>query len=322
MEPVRQPFRFEDPRKDRIYRRLRDFVGPGPADFFKDACQLMSDPVSLGTTSHLVSHLLGEIEGALRDVLETLGEREQRLKKSKKDDNHKEEILAILRGLQISETDPVALAWLRLPGKGNSHGLGARAHRNALTPARPVDEDFRQFWNDMQGIFDVVLEKFETRYLGVYQLLDQLIAKPAPAQADVDKLKKNVPNNIVAHGYFFDRLTSPAWLDLLQANGLFSHPTVLEVDNEKGTIAYSAWPQSRYLVRMAPLAPEKVLNIMLAVPATENIRVHEDFAGAAASLPADLAAKWSEREAARINSKQESLFGLLPEKLGILTRAC
>lgn len=279
----------------------------------------MADPASLGTTSHLVSHLLREIEGALRDVLETLGEREQRLQKSKKDENnHKEEILAILRGLQIPETDPVAVAWLRLPGKGNSYGLGARAHRNALTSARPVDDDFRQFWNDMQGIFDVVLEKFETSYLGVYRFLDQLLAKPAPAQGDIDKLKNNVPNNIVAHGYFFDRLTSPSWLDLLHANGLFSHPPAPEVDNEKGTIGYSAWPQSRYLVRMAPQAPEKVLNIMLAVPATDNIRVYEDFAGAAAAMPAELAAKWSEREAARINNEQDGLFGLLPEKLGIL----
>src|SRR4029077_18223345 len=147
-------------------------------------------------------------------------------------------------------------------GKGNSFGLDVRAHRKALMSARPVDEDFRQFWNDMQGIFDVVLEKFETSYLGVYQFLDQLLANPIPAQGDVEKLKNNVPNNIVAHGYFFDRLTSISWLDLLQANGLFSHPPALEVDNETGTIVYSPWPQSRYLARMASQAPEKVLDIM------------------------------------------------------------
>lgn len=318
MEPARHPFQFEDPRQVRIYRRLRDFVGPGPADFFKDACQLMSDPASLGTTSHLVSHLLREIEGALRDVLETLGEREQRLQKSKTDENdHKEEIFAILRGLQIPETDPVAVAWLRLPGKGNSYGLGARAHRNALTFARPVDDDFRQFWNDMQGIFDVVLEKFETRYLGVYQLLDQLLAKPVPGQADVDKLKKNVPNNLVTHGYFFERLASPSWLDLLQTNGLFNHPPAPDVDNVKGTIGYSAWPQSRYLARMTPLAPEKVLAIMLTIPETDNFRIYDDLAVAAASMPAELAAKWSEREVARIN-KQNGPMGLLPRKLGAL----
>lgn len=318
MEPSQEPFRFEDPRQERIYRRLRGLVGHGPADFFKDACQLMANPASLGSTSHLVSHLLREIEGALRDVLETVGEREQRLQKSKKDENnHKEEILAILRGLQIAGADPVAVAWQRISGKGNSYGLGARAHRNALTPARPVDDDFHQFWDDMQGIFHIVLEKFETRYLGVNQLLDQLIAKPAPTQADVDKLKKNVPNNIVAHGYFFDRLTSPLWLDLLQTNGLFSHPPAPEVDSEKGTIGYSVWPQSRYLARVAPQTPERVLRIMLAVPPTDNFRVYEDFADAASVMPSELAAKWSEQEAERVG-KLESLSGLLPGKLSKL----
>lgn len=278
----------------------------------------MADPVSLGTTSHLVSHLLREIESALRDVLETVSDREKRLQKSKQDgDNHNDEISAILRGLQIPETDPVAQAWLRLPGAGNSYGLFARAHRNALASPRPVDDAFRQFWNEIQGIFDVTLEKFETRYLGVNQLLDQLLAKPVPAQGDVDKLKNNVPNNLVAHGYFFDRLTSSSWLDLLQTNGLFSHPPAPEVDNEQGTIGYSAWPQSRYLARMAPQAPEKVLGIMLAVHPTDNIRVYEDFASAAAAMPAELAAKWSEREAVRVN-KPEGLFGLLPEKLSAL----
>ena len=259
-----------------------------------------------------------EIESALRGVLETLGEREQRLQKSKKDDNnHKEEILAILRSLQIPETDPVALTWLRLPGKGNNYGLSARAHRNALMSTRPVDNDFRQFWNGMQGIFYVVLEKFETRYLAVYQILDQLIARPAPTQADVDKLKNNVPNNLVAHGYFFERLTSSGWLDRLQVNGFFSHPPASEMDNDKGTIGYSSWPQSRYLVRMAPLAPEKVLNIMLAVPPTDNVHVHEDFASAATVMPPELAAKWSDRETLRVN-KPEGLLGLLPEKLSAL----
>lgn len=56
---------------------------------------------------------------------------------------------------------------------------------------------------------------------------------------------------------------------------------------------------------------------MLTVPPTDNIRVYEDFASAAAAMPAEFAAKWSEREAVRVN-KPEGLFGLLPEKLSAL----
>ena len=89
MEPSRQPFRFQDPRQERIYGRLRGLVGQGPADFFKDACQLMADPASLGTTSHLVSHCLREVESALCAVLETVSEREARLKVKNSDNGHK-----------------------------------------------------------------------------------------------------------------------------------------------------------------------------------------------------------------------------------------
>jgi hypothetical protein len=307
------PFQFDDPRQERIYRRLKVLVGQGPADFFEDACRLMHDPASLRTSSHLVSHSLREIESALRDVLESIGEREQRLQKSKNgEQNHKDEISAILRALHIPETDPVAAAWLGLPG----YGLHARSHRNALTSARPADEDFRQFWNDMQAIFDVVLDKFETCYLAVYSLLDQLLAKSIPTQGDIDTLKNKVSSNLIAHSYFFDHLTSLGWLDLLQRNGLFQHPPPPEVDAEKGT-AYPPWPQSRYIARMAPQAPERTLDIILTVPLTENFRIYHDFADAAAAMPPALAARWAEREAVRINTS-EGLFGLLPEKLGAL----
>lgn len=157
----------------------------------------------------------------------------------------------------------------------------------------------------------------ETRYLGVYEFLDHLLGKSVPVQGDIDKLKNNAPSNLVAHDYFFERLISPSWLDPLQVNGFFSHPPPPETDTEKGIIGYSAWPQSRYLARMAPLAPEKVLRIMLAVPPTDNARVHQDFASAAAAMPAELAAKWAEPEAERI-SKQGGLFRLLPERLSTL----
>ncbi|MEQ1679209.1 MAG: hypothetical protein ABL950_01185 [Nitrospira sp.] len=276
----------------------------------------MADPASLGTTSHLVSHCLREVESALCAVLETVSEREARLKVKNSDNGHKNKIRGILHDLQIPEPNPVAVAWLRLAGTDNHYGLAIRAHRYALS-SRPIDGDFCQFWNELQGILDVVLDKFETSYLAVYRFLDQLLAIPEPIQGDIDKLKNNVSNNLVAHGYFFERLTSSGWLDLLQVNGFFSHPPAPEVDNEKGTIGYSSWPQSRYLVRMAPLAPEKVVNIMLAVPPTDNVRVYEDFASAATVMPPELAAKWSDQETLRVN-KPEGLFGLLPEKLSAL----
>jgi len=142
-------FRFEDPRQERIYRKLVHLVGPGPAAFYRDACRLMATTPLFETTTHLVSHLLRDIESALRDVLELAAEHTGRLTKKGGlgERKHKAEIFAILVALEIPETDPVAQAWLKIPGKGNSYGLHARAHRNALARPRAADDDFRKFWD-------------------------------------------------------------------------------------------------------------------------------------------------------------------------------
>lgn len=59
--PHTQPaFRFQDPRQERIFRGLR-LVGPGPASFYRDACQLMAAEPLLESSAHLVAHLLREI---------------------------------------------------------------------------------------------------------------------------------------------------------------------------------------------------------------------------------------------------------------------
>src|SRR6266852_3539753 len=99
------PFHFEDPCQERIYRRLM-LVGPGPATFYQDACRLMSEERPLASKTHLVAHLLREIESSLRDVLETVTDQTMRLKKGAKgEEKHRDEIRAILKELEVPETD-------------------------------------------------------------------------------------------------------------------------------------------------------------------------------------------------------------------------
>jgi hypothetical protein len=205
-----QPFRFSNPRQSRIHRRLL-LVGPGAASFYLDACRLMAIEPPFEATTHLVAHLLRETESSLRDVLESFMERSERLDKKGKPakPTHEDEIRAILKGLEILETDAMAEAWLRLPGK-SGYGLHARAHRDDLARPRPVNREYRQFWDEMEAILDTVLEKFESRYLESHRTLDALLAVTNPTRADAQRLRLNVPNNLVAFGYFFHRLNNPA----------------------------------------------------------------------------------------------------------------
>ena len=311
----RGSFRLENPRQEQIYRRLL-LIGKGLASFYRDACQLMSADSSLESTTHLLSHLLRDIESGLRQVLEIGDDVSSSNKKANSDEGHKNTICAVLKALEIPETDPLAQAWLRLPGKNNEYGLAARAHRDNLAGPRPLNDEFRRFWNEIEAVFDGVLAQFETHCLSWHRQIDRLVAKPSPTRADAIFLRTRIPNNLVAFGHFFNPLSNPAWIELLAAEGLFDHPPEPDYDDEKGTIGYWSWPKSRYLARMAGAAPNEVLKVILDVPDTKNVRVQGDFVEAATAMPCDLAAAIVPKAKAWIENGIPGL--LLPKKLGDL----
>jgi hypothetical protein len=136
------------------------------------------------------------------------------------------------------------------------------------------------------------------------------VPSPEVVKRALDEIRKRPAN----YEYFFDRLESPDWIEPLLREGLFQHPPPPEQDG--GYIRFPFWPESRYLARMAPLAPEAVLNIILNVE-TDNVRVHEDFANAACAMPPTLAARWARKEAQWVRDQQH-LYLLLPGQLGDL----
>jgi hypothetical protein len=248
------------------------------------------------SASHLVSHCLREIESAMRDVLEPVVEDQSNSEEGKRESQsgrstHELEIRAILRGLGIPEMDPVAEAWLRLPGQDSTYNLAGRAHRNSLDRPRPLDPEFRRLWDDIQTVLDTVLDRFEARYSDSHRLLDELLAKSTPSRKDLQRLKEHAPNNSVSYRYFFGRLESSGWLQPLRDEGFFRSPPEPEQDYEQGGFRFVSWPQSSYLEKMADVEPTTVKDIIQELPPTENIRVHEELAEVALKLPAHMAAE-------------------------------
>jgi hypothetical protein len=282
------PFRFSDHRQERICRRLL-LIGPGPAAFYKDACTLMQGRPPLEATTHLVAHLLREIESAMRDVLEIVRAPQAT------PNNHQQEILAILLGLGFKETDPVARAWLELATRDSPYNLAARAHRDSLAAPRPLDGSFKESWDRFQAILDAMLDAFESHYLGAHSFIDRLLQTTAPSPADAWAVQDKVPHNRVSLGYFFEKAPA-AWLVPLRDEGFFTSPPPPEYDREQGTIAFPMWPESRYLARIASILPAEVCEVILKIPDTQNVRVHEDVADAACAMPPGLASKLAEGE--------------------------
>ena len=318
-EPMetRNPFRLTDPRQARIYRRLK-IVGSGPTDFFHDACRLMATQSPFKSTTHLVSHLIREIESSVRAVLQPLRSEGDDIRQNK-EDNHKAQIRAILKALEIPETDPIADLWLSFAGRSNQGGLHARAHRDDLAPARPADERFTKFWDDVQAVLDSILDRFEARYLESHRILDEFVGKELPTRDDAKWIKSHIPNTQTAMWDFFHRIRSPAWIAPLEEEGFFRYPYPPAPD-EHGNLTHTHWPHSRFLSRMAATDDEAVIQAILSIFLsfeTANISIHEDSIEAALSMPGTMASQVAEKECTWINS-QPFLFGLYHDKISKL----
>lgn len=320
-----------DEQQHRIYDRLKK-AGDGPAAFFLDACRMVRLEPSLETTTHLVGHCLREIESALRDLLVPLSRdphkdttneqlveirqilaaagipdddprslRWQEIAVEEGGENHKNEIRTILAAVGIAESDEVAVNWLKLAGAKKVLRLHDRAHRSGLS-ARPIDEEFREFWAQVQVVLAAVLERFEARYLVYIEILKRLLEKNEPTVEDVATLKNEIPRALVTYRYFFERLESPRWFATLRRKGFFTSPSA------------GYWPQSVYLHKIAKALPDEVLDVMLSA-VTDGVWTHMEFAEAAAELPSALMARWAHHEARWVEA-QRQIGWTLPQKYG------
>ena len=87
--------------------------------------------------------------------------------------------------------------------------------------------------------------------------------------------------------YFFERLENPEWIEPLAARDFFKHPPA-PVTTDAGT-RFPPWPASRYLVRMATIAPDVVARIFAGIE-TSNSHVIGDLIDAAKLMPTAVAA--------------------------------
>ena len=262
---MRKVFEFSDPRQRRVYERLL-LLGGGPAAFFRDACRLMSSEDPLESTTHVVSHLLREIESALRTVL--LPDFEKGGKESQK-----RQVNEIAKAYGLPEDDPLLAFWIILGDRSGEWALHKQAHRDALTEPRELDEGFREFWSQTVGFLDSVLDIFQRSFLNNFHRLDKLLAIENPTDDDADVVQNKVANNLVTYKYFFSKLTSPKWLSPLRLCNIFK--------NGMG-------PQYEYLARMALMEPKLVHEISRELPDLTNPWIHADIVRLARNLPADL----------------------------------
>lgn len=260
-----------DPRQIETHRLLQ-LIGGEPAAYFLDACRLMAGDPNLAATTHLVGHLMRELDSALSGVLRPMVPPDLWPERGS-EDAHRRKIDAICDALRIDADDGFRKAW-----REYATGLHRRAHRRGLAAPRPVDSEFRELWELGQTVILRLAQRIESNFTQTLSLIDELASGPP----DLSTLRHQVPHSTVALDRFFER-SGLAWLEPLRGAGYFGDPPPL-VYNEDGSVGYARWPQGRFLVRVAAEAPGTVIGLGVDLE-TDNPEAQESFVEAACAVP-------------------------------------
>lgn len=285
------------PDQLRLADQLSRLRLPDSATLYRDACRLMDAPESLASTSHLVAHLLREVESSLRQVIKPIVEIGAQPDGVKA---HAWEIDAI--STAIDPDGELAGSWKRFVGLTSEISLAGRAHRNDLGPVRPVDDTFRAFWEEAEFFLSRIVDAVERSFHLVLDRLREIASTDAPTVDDAVALTRSLLQSDAALAIFFEELAEPAWIPPLIEAGLFSMPPDRVYDADERSTWYPAWSASRFLRRASAedgWSEEVLATAIVAVPPTNNQRVVGDLVTAAKQLPAALIAEWARTWLAR-----------------------
>jgi hypothetical protein len=289
-----KPFRFQTSQQKRLFTNLR-LLGPGPATFYREARSLMLSHQEFASVTHLVAHLLREIESAVRQVLlpYNFAQPEECKTCGNRPEVHAKQIEAIVQSLELN--DSVQEKWKEIATRSKTYnGLAAFAHREDLSHPRKLDASFEELVSAFEDVFNLVLAAFEQQSMHVFALLDSLLKqdRPSKTKKHLSILRNKVPHNDATHRYFFERLQSPGWLDPLYQEGFFLPPPTRVWDEDLDRPVFSAWAPVPYLLRMASVesAQHTVLAILHDAVEAENPFIRSAILQIAKALPATLAA--------------------------------
>ena len=247
---------FKDSKSQRVYRRLH-LLGPGPAAFFADAYRLMEEDIHLVTQSHMVGHLLRELEGSVRKSFATATYASFDESTCEANDSAAKQISQIVKQLGFEADHMVERGWIGLAR--TLHGV---AHRRGLRPPRPVDEALHERWMMALDVLDQVLDRFEGQYGAVFKRLDGLLTIKQPTGAQLSEFVNTIPHTDQVLAHFFGDLNHPGWFTGLRKRGVFDEAPSVEEDPGTGRFRLPFWPAAPYLKRMAKRYPGQISEIL------------------------------------------------------------
>lgn len=265
-------------REARVYAELHR-LDPRLADLFVqglDYLERMDEPASI----HMLSHAGREISNAVIRILTGEGEpiTDPTGADDPRPDNQAEDSqrrrIAIVLGLH--EQHPSVTTWVKI-----HNALQGTTHFGSKPPSpQRVDETVRAF----RALTDILFGKIGL-YFEARQEIEELLQVERPTDEQVQRLQTLSTRPQLRHA-FFRELHHVEWLEPLAQAGVFDEPPDVRTDPHTGELTAPTWPEATYLEWAAPLEPQKVVEILQAIPdELSNPVVLRGIADAALRLP-------------------------------------
>lgn len=117
----------------------------------------------------------------------------------------------------------------------------------------------------------------------------RIISKEASvSREEIDRAMSLIGRRGANFAFFFENIRDPVWLEPLDRAGYFNNPPSVAPVGE-GMISFPFWWPMAFLKRVATLAPERIVEILLKIDRTDNPRVLDGIVEIAADLPVELA---------------------------------
>ena len=116
--------------------------------------------------------------------------------------------------------------------------------------------------------------------------IDQIISKDW-SQINFDSEIKPFLDQKSTESYFYNKLESPNWLEVLSKSGVFLNPPLAERNDTGLVSSYPMWHPINYLANIAKEKPKEVTEILLTfVENTDNFYIQQKVVEIIGSLPA------------------------------------
>lgn len=150
--------------------------------------------------------------------------------------------------------------------------------------------DSQEFQHCLEALERAILDLLAPITAQDHEEMQALLGQSGCTEADVVRLFELMERKGANYKFFFEQADDPCWIAILKERGCFSQLPNQTVTGDGQIIAPYWWPL-HFLRRIAEVAPEDVVDVVLELPEFANLRIQQQILAIALRLPGVLSTK-------------------------------